>query len=175
MKKKYYIFILLLLLIGAIVFIIYYYKNCDGRTNEFFSKLLNVDNAKVKTICLDYNLSLFSEGSSIEEYKLSTATFDSFLKNKELLDKSFFIENLRIVESDTIILWNKTPNSNILSFFDFEYPLRNHTKCFDIEILSNILEIPDNYYCAAYKFSEYFYFFLIDSRTQTLYVVQNTW
>jgi len=173
MKKKYLIFIFSLLLIGGIGYVIYNYYYGDIRSNKFFTKFLNIENAKVKTICLDYDLSLFSEGTSVEVYKLSDETFNSFISNYKSIDKSYFTEYFNF---DSIVLWSLTPpNYNILDLIDLKYPLEKHTKCFNLKTLNDILEIPDNYYSMAYIGDIYFYFFLIDSKTRNLYIVQSTW
>ena len=175
MKRIYLISIISFLLIAGVGYLIYDYYYGDARSSKFFAKFLNINNPKIKTICLDYDLSWKSEGTSVEVYELSEETFLSFKNNHNSISKSSFIENLRLIESDTVILWTLTPDSNVLSLFYFMYPLEKHTKCFNLNILSDILETHNNYYSVAYKCSDYFYFFLIESKTRKLYIIQNTW
>jgi len=175
MKKRFLRLIFLFLSIASIGYIIYVYYYGDVRSSRFFETFLNINNAKVKTICLDYNLSWMYEGKSVEVYELSEETFNTFRKNHKSINKSSFIENLRIIESDTIILWTLTPALDVLLLLDLDYPLEKHKKCFNFKMLSDILEIHGNYYSMAYKSSDYFYFFLIDSKTKKLYIIQNTW
>ena len=173
--KKIFLKLIPFLLIASVGYIIYVYYYGDVRSNNFFVKFLNINNAKVKTICLDYDLSWKYEGTSTEVYELSEETFNSFVKNHQSIHQSSFTENLRITKSDTVILWTPTPALDVLLLFDFKYPLETHTKCFNLNTLSNILATPGNYYSIAYIVSDYFYFFLIDSKTKRLYIIQKTW
>lgn len=169
MKKPLKFFLLTTLIIG-IAFAVYYYQHSDDRSNTFFADLLKVDKSKTTKVCLDYNLSALGTGKAAEEYKLSDETFISFVQSYKNYNSSNYLKKF-----DNVAWWSKTPNTEILSNVDLSVVLDEHQKCYNESFLRGLLEEDGNYCSVAYTSKDFFAFIIIDSKTKSIYLVENTW
>jgi len=172
MKKVYWIIIVILLSIIALYIYSYYH---DTLGNEYFSDLLGVKDADVNYVCLDQELDSFGEGRTVEEYRLSDEAFRKFEVNffKGEITPSI---NKYFSKYDSLTGWKKTPQEfNFNSRFGFESTVRRNEKCLTVDELNRLLSEKGNYYNIYYNVYDYFIFFIISSKTKSIYVIQNNW
>lgn len=160
----------------SIVFgtLFYYAKYNDSLTDDYFSKLLGLEKAVINDVCIDNDLSVFGDGIAVEEYKLSDETFslfeDEFRKKSNLLSKSNYLKKY-----ESSIEWKTTPiDFDLSSRFDISDVLAKNDKCFNEKTLIKLLNEEGNYYSSYYSSSDYFTFFVINSKTKSIYVIQRT-